>query len=97
MGACQRGRRGKPKVEFGKDKGLLVVLADPGSMPISVSSGLDAESSSVCGLSGGKGPVTINGGRLTRKLERWVNSLRVFVTRAVYLGNFYPVYCVCVQ
>lgn len=77
LGDCQRGRRSKPKVKFGKDKGLFVVLADPGSIPNSVSSDLDAVSSPACGLSGGKGPVKINGRRLTGKLTIWVNSLRV--------------------
>lgn len=87
LGDWRRGRRSKPKVKYGKDKGLFVVLADPGSIPNSVSSGLDAESSPVCGLNGGRGLVKINGGRLTGKLTIWVNSLRVFVIRATYFAN----------
>lgn len=85
---CRGGRRSKPKVKFGKDKGLFLVLVDPGSIPNSVSSGLNAESLPVCVVSGGRGPVKINGVRLTGKLTRWVNSLRVFVTRANYFANF---------
>lgn len=84
FGDCRRARRSKPKVKFGKDKGLFVVLVDPGSIPNLVSSGLEAESSPVCGLSGGRGPVKINGGPLAGKLTKWVKSLRVFVKGHLY-------------